>query len=180
MLRLAAAGAALDNPGLAGYGIDAELRLAQLWQLRLEAGAAHEHWRDWQAGENRVFGLLAASPLPCLELGAGLLFRVPVTSPTRYASPFHWQSEVPEWNFAYRADWTLLRRGSAELGLRLTNQDLLVASNPQQLPVSLHGRYAIDPHWQARAGCGTAVTGLSGPILALSELNLELGVSRAF
>lgn len=170
----------LDNPGLAAYGLDAEVRLIQAFGLRVRTGAAHEQWRDWQAGENRVFGMVTALPRACLTLGVGLMWRAAIFDPTRYASPFSWRSPVPEWNIAYLLDWALLRRPGAELSLRLANQDLLIVHNPQQLPLGLRGRFSVGTDWHVSAGCGTAITGLSGPILSASELTAELGVTRDF
>ncbi len=179
-LRLAGAGGVLDNSGLAAYGLDADILAVKTCGLRFWAGAAHEQWPDWQTGENRIFGLATVEPRSCLALGIGLVWRAAIFDPVRYASPFYWRSAVPELNLAYLIDWTLVRRPSAELGIRLANHDLLFVHNPQQLPVSLHGRLSASRDWHIRAGCGTAVTGLSGPILSFSETSVELGVSHDF
>ncbi len=179
-LRLAGARGVLGSQGFAVYGLDAELRPVQSLDLRFRAGAAHEQWHDWQAGENRVFGFVTGSPWLCLELGVGLVWRATIFDPARFSSPCYWRSPVSEWNLAYLADWAFLCRPGFELSIRLANLGLLTVHNPQQLPLGLLGRFSVGADWHVSAGCAAAVNGLSGLLVSASEIAAELGVSRDF
>jgi hypothetical protein len=177
-LQAAAAAGVLDNPGIAAYGVGAGVVLFEPRKLHLAIGLEHEQWNDWQAGENRVLGMLAGCPVRSLELGVGAMRRAPVFDPTRYASPFHWTSAVPEWNLLYFVDWTFLRPAGAELALRIANQGLLQVHNPQQFPFCLRGMVPMGSGWRATALVGSAVNGFSGPMITFSELDAQLGVNR--
>lgn len=169
--------AAIDNPGVARYGIGASVRVVDRADIRLQAQANHDEWSDWQAGENRVAGMLAAEPLRGLELGAGAAWRAPIYNPGRYHSPFSWKSEAPEWNLVYRLDWTFLDRERYEAAFWIANIDRLTIHNPQQFPAGLRASYAAWPRWHLTAQLGTAIKGLSALLFAFTEMDLRLGVT---
>jgi hypothetical protein len=175
------AGAALSliqHAGLSrlGFGIDA-------WPLDFAGIAArvqHEQWNDWQAGENRLLVALTGRPVAPLRLAVGLAYRAPVFDTVRYGSPFYWRSEVPERNLLYRVELELLHTGQWQTSAWLANFDRFTVHNPQQFPFGLDAAGRLSPCLSVSARAGTAINGLSGLLLSLSELNLEVGVSRAF
>lgn len=178
VLGASVAAGVLDNAGLTGYGVDADVRLATPGTLSLSAGVEHEQWNDWRAGENRLYGVLAGELAHRLRFGLGAAWRVPVPDPDRFGSPLRWTSEVAEWNLLYLADWTFLRRSRTEVALRVANYGRLDVHNPQQFPLGVRGETTVGTGWQAEAYLGTAANGLSGPIVSFSELNIRIGVRR--
>ncbi len=168
---------AIDNPGIAHYGIGASVRVIDRADVRLQAQANHDEWSSWQAGENRVAAMVTAVPLSWLELGAGMAWRAPVYDPKRYHSPFSWSSEAPEWNLIYRLDWTFLERERYQVALWSANIDRLTIHNPQQFPAGLRASYAAWPRWRLTAQLGTDIKGLSALLFAFTEMDLRLGVS---
>jgi len=168
---------AIDNPGIARYGIGASVRVVDIAKIRLQAQVNHDEWSGWQAGENRVAGMVAAEPLRGLELGAGLAWRAPIYDAGHYHSPFHWSSEAPEWNWVYRLDWTFLSIDRVRAAAWLANIDRLTIHNPQQFPAGLRASYAAWPRWRLTAQLGTGIKALSSLLFALTEMDLRLGVS---
>jgi hypothetical protein len=168
---------AIDNPGIAHYGIGGSVRVLDAADIRVQAQMNHDEWSSWQAGENRVAGMVAAEPLRGLELGAGTAWRAPVYDPRRYHSPFIWQSEAPEWNLVYRLDWTFLDRERYQAAFWFANIDRLTIHNPQQFPAGLRASYAAWPRWRLTARLGTDIKGLSALLFAFTEMDLRLGVT---
>jgi hypothetical protein len=168
---------AIDNPGVAHYGIGVAVRVLDRADVRLLTQVNHDEWLDWQAGENRVAGMVAARPLRGLELGAGAAWRAPIYDSGQYHSPFSWSSEAPEWNWVYRLDWTFLDRERYEAAFWLTNIDRLTIHNPQQFPAGLRASYAAWPRWRLTAQLGTGIKGLSALLFAFTEMDLRLGVT---
>lgn len=171
---------AIDNPGIARYGIGGSVTVLDAVKLRLQGQVNHDEWSSWRAGENRAAGMIAAEPLRGLELGIGLAWRVPVYDSLRYCSPFIWSSEAPEWNYVYQLDWTFLQRDSTRIALWLANLDRLTIHNPQQLPFGVHASFAPRPRWRLNARLGSDIKGLSSLLFSLGELDLRLGISRDF
>lgn len=167
---------AIDNPGVARYGIGASVRIIDAPKIRLQAQVNHDEWSSWQVGENRAAGMIAAEPLRGLEIGAGLAWRVPVFDPGGYRSPFIWVSDAPEWNYVYRLDWTFLARDRVRAALWMANLDRLTIHNPQQFPFGLRASIAARPRWRLTAQLGSDIKGLSSLLFALTELDLRLGV----
>jgi len=170
----------VQHNGLSALALGADASLLDFGDIGLAAGVRHEQWNDWQAGENRAFGLVTAGPTRGLELAAGAAYRAPLFAAGRYASPFNWQSPVPEWNLLYRVEWTFLRRKQAEVSAWIANVDRFTVHNPQQVPFGLRGAYNLGREWNLLGRCGTAINGLSGLILSLGEVAVEVGVQREF
>jgi hypothetical protein len=168
---------AIDNPGIARYGIGASLRVVDAARVRVQAQVNHDAWSSWQAGENRAAGMVAAEPLRGLELGAGLAWRAPIYDTANYLSPFNWSSDAPEWNWVYRLDWTFLTRDNLRAAFWFANIDRLTIHNPQQFPAGLRASYAAWPHWRLTAQLGTDIKGLSALLFAFTEMDLRLGVA---
>ena len=167
---------AIDNPGVAHYGIGAAVRVFDRSDIRLQAHVNHDEWSSWQTGENRVAGMVAAEPLHGLQLGAGMVWRAPIYDSGQYHSPFRWSSDAPEWNWVYRLDWTFLDRERLEAAFWLANIDRLTIHNPQQFPAGLRASYAAWPRWRLTAQLGTDIKGLSALLFAFTEMDLRLGV----
>ncbi len=170
----------IQHNGLSRIGLGVDTRLLDFAGLGLEAGVQHEQWNGWQSGENRVFGALRIEPVPGLRLGAGIAYRAPLLDSGSYSSPFNWQSDAPELNLLYRLEWTFLCRARVNAAAYLANFDRLTMHNPQQFPFGLRGTCGLGRGWRLLGHCGTAINGLSGLMLSLSEVTLELGVQREF
>jgi hypothetical protein len=168
---------AIDNPGIARYGLGASVSIIDAAKIRLQAQVNHDEWSSWQAGENRVAGMVAAEPLRRLELSAGLAWRAPIYDAGRYHSPFAWSSDAPEWNWVYQLDWTFLALDRFQTAFWMANLDRLTIHNPQQFPFGLRGSYAAWPRWRLTAHLGSDIKGLSALLFAFTELDLRLGVS---
>ena len=123
---------------------------------------------------------MTAEPARGLALAAGAVYRAPAFAAGRYASPFNWQSPVPEWNLLYRVEWTFLRKKQAEASAWIANVDRFTVHSPPQFPFGLRGEYSLGREWYLLGRCGTAVNGLSGLILSLGEVAVEAGVRREF
>jgi hypothetical protein len=176
-------GAALSlfqHAGLSRLGLGASFRVGPVAAISVHLAVQHEQWNDWQAGENRVLASLSAEPLAGLRLAAGIAWRVPLFDPAHFGSPFYWQSDAPERNILYRLEWPMLGRGRWQVSGWLSNFDRFTVRNPQQFPFGLDAAVRLSPCLSVSAHAGTAINGLSGLLLSLSELNLEVGVSRAF
>ena len=171
------AAGAIDNPGIAHYGIGASARVVDFAKFRLRAQVNHDEWSSWQAGENRVAGMVGAEPLRGLELGFGVAWRAPIYDPGQYHSPFIWSSDAPEWNWVYRLNWTFLDRDRYEAAFWFANIDRLTIHNPQQFPAGLRASYAAWPRWRLTAQLGTDIKGLSSLLFAFTEMDLRLGVT---
>jgi len=148
--------------------------------LTLRLAAQHQQWNDWQAGENRLLATLTAEPAAGLRLATGLVWRAPVFDAERYGSPFYWCTEVPERNLLYRVEWGFVRREQWQASGWLANFDRFTVHNPQQIPFGLRGAYNLGREWNLLGRCGTAINGLSGLILSLGEVAVEMGVQREF
>lgn len=168
---------AIDNPGIAHYGIGVSAKVIDFAKLRLQAQVNHDEWTSWQVGENRVAGMVFTEPLRRLELGLGLAWRAPIYNPEQYHSPFEWSSDAPEWNWIYRLDWTFFTRDGIQVGLWFANLDRLTIHNPQQFPFGLRASYSAWQHWRLTAQIGTAIKGLSALLFRYTEMDLRLGVS---
>ena len=168
---------AIDNPGIARYGVGAAVRVLEKAKVRVQAQVNHDEWSGWQAGENRVAGMVAAEPLRGLELGAGMAWRAPIYDPGQYHSPFNWSSDAPEWNLVYRLDWTFLDLDRYRAAFWFSNIDRLTIHNPQQFPAGLRASYAAWPRWRLTAQLGTGIKGLSALLFAFTEMDLRLGVA---
>ena len=168
---------AIDNPGVAHYGVGASVRVFDRADVRLQAQVNHDEWSGWQAGENRVAGMVAAEPLAGLELGAGMAWRAPIYDPGQYHSPFKWSSDAPEWNLVYQLDWKFLDRERYQAAFWFANIDRLTIHNSQQFPAGLRGSYQAWPRWRLTAQLGTDIKGLSALLFAFTEMDLRLGVS---
>ncbi len=168
---------AIDNPGIAHYGIGGSVRVFDRTDICLEAQANHDEWSSWQAGENRVAGIISGRPVRSLDLGLGMAWRAPIYNPARYHSPFSWSSEAPEWNLVYRLDWAFLERERYQAAFWFANIDRLTIHNPQQFPAGLRASYQAWPRWRVTARLGTDIKGLSTLLFAFTEMDLRLGVS---
>lgn len=171
--------AGLDNPGLARYGTFLRFQPNRLERagLSLELALMHEEWSEWQIGENRFLAMLNFQPLSKFGLGLGGAWRSPVMK--NYHSPFIWRSEIEELNLAYRLWWRFLCRSGGNAAIFLANADRFSFHNPQQLPFGVQGALTLK-RTAFTGSIGSAVNGLSGMLLSLSELELHLGVSRDF
>ena len=168
---------AIDNPGIAHYGIGVSAKVIDFAKLRIQAQANHDEWSSWQVGENRATGMVTFEPLRRLELGIGLAWRAPIYDPDQYRSPFKWSSQAPEWNWVYRLDWTFFTRDGIQVALWSANLDRLTIHNPQQFPSGLRASYAAWSCWRLTAQIGTAIKGLSALLFRYTEMDLRLGVS---
>ena len=168
---------AIDNPGIARYGIGASVRIVDAAKVRIQAQMNHDEWSSWQAGENRAAGIVAAEPLRGLELGAGMAWRAPLYDSRKYHSPFNWSSDAPEWNWVYRLDWAFLTCDRLRAAFWFANIDRLTIHNPQQFPAGLRASYAAWPSWRLTAQLGTDIKGLSALLFAFTEMDLRLGVA---
>jgi len=168
---------AIDNPGIARYGVGAAVRVLDKARVRVQAQVNHDEWSSWQAGENRAAGMIGAEPLRGLELGLGMAWRAPIYDPGQYHSPFNWSSDAPEWNWVYRLDWTFLDLDRYEAAFWFANIDRLTIRNPQQFPAGLRASYAAWPRWRLTAQLGTNIKGLSALLFAFTEMDLRLGVT---
>jgi hypothetical protein len=168
---------AIDNPGIARYGVGAAVRVLDKARVRVQAQVNHDEWSGWQAGENRVAGMVSAEPLAGLEFGLGMAWRTPVYDNTKYRSPFHWSSDAPEWNWVYRLDWKFLDRQPYQAAFWFANIDRLTIHNPQQFPAGLRASYQAWPRWRLTAQLGTDIKGLSALLFAFTEMDLRLGVA---
>jgi hypothetical protein len=172
--------AALDNPGIAHYGLGASVTAIEVVKLRFEGQVNHDEWSGWQVGENRVSALVVAMPTRGLDLGVGLAWRAPVFGSASFRSPLAWQSDAPEWNYLYRLDWAFLRRDRAELALWVANHDRLTIHNPQQFPFGLRGCLKTGEHWRLNARLSSDIKGLSGLLLSFGEVDLRFGAGYEF
>lgn len=174
----------LQNMGVTHYRLG--VRANPFWGGRagIEAAFEHDQWVDWVAGENRAIGMVRAEPLCGLELGAGAAWRAPVrgdsAEPDAYSSPFNWSSDSPEWNLLYRVRWQFLSRPRLALGAYVFNHDAFTIHNPQQVPFGVDGTYDFDERVVLYGRLGSDIKGLSGALLSLGEVSLDLGVKRAF
>ena len=174
----------LENMGVTHYRLG--VRANPLWGGRagIEAAFEHDQWVDWFTGENRAIGMVRVEPLRGLELGVGAAWRAPVTGdsarPDAYASPFNWSSDNPEWNLLYRVRWQFLSGPRLALGAYISNHDAFTIHNPQQVPFGVDGSYSLGEDVKFYGRLGSDIKGLSGALLDLGEVSLDLGVKRAF
>lgn len=172
----------LQNAGVSAYGLRIDARVyARIGGPQLFASvlAQHEQWNDWHAGENRAGAMLALLPGLDLLFGLGAAYRAPVCDPARYASPFYWHSDQPEWNLIYDVRWRFLQQRSWTIHAFVANVGPLSLHNPQQVPFGLEAEWRLGEPWTVSGRLGTAVNGVSAPLLSLSEVNLSAGLRYA-
>ncbi len=165
-----------QHNGISNLGLEADVLVTDFWHVGLTAGVQHDQWTDWRIGENRAFGTLNVEPLPRLGLGIGAAYRAPVFDPDRYQSPFHWQSDVPEWNLLYRLEWRFLHRENADASFRVSNLDRLRLYNPHHIAFQLRGLVRLNRDWNLVLHCGSGVKGLSAMLLSVTEVTIQAGV----
>ena len=171
---------ALNNPGIAHYGIGGRVVALDPIRLGLQVQANHDEWSDWQIGENRIGAAIFVRPLSTLDLAVGLAWRLPLFIADQYHSPFVWTSEAAELNYLYRVDWTFLRRKDLALGIWVANYDLFTIRNPAQIPFGVSSGCWAGHHCWLSARLGSDIKGLSGLLLSLGELDGQVGVLYAF
>lgn len=171
---------AIDNPGIAHYGLGAGVTVLPAPYFQAAIQANHDQSSDWKTGENRISGTISGRPIRGLELGLGLAWRVPVMDSTAWYSPLVWQSAAAEWNYLYRIDWTFFHRPGVELAAWITNFDRLTEHTAQQFPFGLRGVLSPHNHWRWNARLGSDIKGLSGLLFSLGELDLQIGGSYVF
>jgi hypothetical protein len=87
---------------------------------------------------------------------------------------------MPEWNFIYGLAWRFLDLPGTRARVGVSNLTRSRLYNPHHIAFQLDGTVRLARDWQLAAHCGTAVKGLSGLLLKVNELVLELGVRRAY
>jgi hypothetical protein len=168
-----------DNPGIAHYGVSADVVLVEAIRFRLRAQVDHNQWSSWRWGENRAAAMVLAGPRRGMELGFGAAYRAPILDPTSYYSPFRWQSSASEWNLLYSVQWTFIQQPQAGLAVWIANDDPLTPHLAQQFPFGLSGDLRVSPHWRLNARLGSDIKGLSGALFSLGELDARAGISYA-
>jgi hypothetical protein len=173
--------AALDNPGLAHYGLDASVRLIpySYFHTRFVLFAHHDEWGDWRVGENRVGGYVTlgawAVPWSRIRLDAGAAFRAPQVG-DGYTNALRLKSDAGEWNVLYGARWAFLSDYRSEAAVWLSNHDEFTVQTPQLVPFGLDGWWQVGRGVTAFGRVGTGINGVSGLLLSFSELRAEAGV----
>jgi hypothetical protein len=167
-----------QNSGINVYELGAGVKPLGTERLAIEARVQHQQWSGWQAGENRAFALVRVEPLRRVRLELGAAYRVPLFD--GYASPFNWHGDAPEWNYVYGLEWMFLARERFSAAVFLANSGRLTLYNPQQFPFGLSGEWRFSPGWLATARLATAINGFSAALVSFSELDLDVGVVRAF
>lgn len=165
--RLELAGVAgfsfIEHPGLAGLALTGGLKLSGFLSPRMAAGLQHQRWSDWDASENRLFGLVEIEPHSRLTLGLGICRRLP-------------EPGMNEWNIIYRFGLRLLANPEFSLTARLTNLDRLELRNPQQFPFGFDATWRLTPGWLLTGGTRVAINGFSTGLIYPSVLRSEIGV----
>jgi len=172
--------ALFEHAGISGWRLGAAYRFTDAWNATALAELQHDQWNDWRIGENRALALLAASPLRPVSIRAGAAWRAPILDPDRYASPFAWRSEMPEWNLAYGAEWRFLDCPGLAASAAVSNLAPTRFYNPQHVAIRLEGSLRLDPAWRLALRLGTAVKGLSAMLLSVNEFTAEVGMSHDF
>jgi hypothetical protein len=173
--------AALDNPGLCHYGLDASVRLIpySYFVSRLVVFAHHDEWRDWGVGENRVGGYLNlrawSVPWSRILLDAGAVWRAPQFG-DRYDYALRLASDAGEWNVLYGVRWAFIADHRSEAAVWITNHDEFTVQTPQLVPFGLDGWYRLGSRTTLFGRVGTGVNGVSGLLLSFAELRAEAGV----
>lgn len=173
--------AALDNPGLAHYGLDASVRLIpySYFHTRFVLFAHHDEWGDWRTGENRVGGYVTlgawAVPWSRIRLDAGAAWRAPQFG-DGYTNALRLTSDAGEWNVLYGARWAFLSDYRSEAAVWMSNHDEFTVQTPQLVPFGLDGWYHLGQRATLFGRVGTGVNGVSGLLLSFSELRAEAGV----
>jgi len=147
--------------------------------LTLRLAAQHQQWNDWQAGENRTLAAIEAGPVFGVEAGFGFVHRVPAFGDD-YWSPFVWNGDASEWNYAYRLTWKFLQKDNWWLRAGLSSYDRFTAHSPQQFPLKADGAYRLRDNLELVAAAGTAIVGYSGGLVSFHEVELGVGVKYAF
>lgn len=171
--------AALDNSGLASCGLGLRLTPLQRIPAAVELDVAHDQWRDWQAGENRVSGIAVAEPMPGLQLGVGAAWRMPISA-GRWSSPFCWRSDWPEWNLAYRFRWRFINVPDWKVAAFVANLDGCGMYAPQQLPFGIEMTRRLRPQLSLRSRLALSIKGMSGPLVSFGDIDARVGVTHAF
>lgn len=169
-----------EHRGLAAWGAGARFTFIERWRIAARVACQHEQWNDWRAGENRVIGTVQARPFRPVELEIGLAWRAPVFDPETYWSPLAWSSDVPELNIVYRLDWRFLEGPGWDVSVGAASFDGLHLRNPQHAGLYLVGRHRLDDGWRLFGRFGTAVKGVSSPLLSADGFTARLGVERDF
>jgi hypothetical protein len=169
-----------QHNGINAYALGASALPLGNDRLSIDVAVQHQQWSDWQAGENRLLGSVHAAPLSRLNLRLGAAYRAPVFDPGSYASPFHWHSEVSEWNLLYGIDWCFYSREPYSASVLVSNFELLSQHNAQQFPFGLRGQYSSSGGYMVSGRLSSAITGFSAALVTFSEFVFEAGVSRGF
>lgn len=167
----------VEHPGLASCGLGMERRVFE--RVAIEVGVSHEQWNGWRIGENRLLAVARCGPLDGFRIGFGVAYRAPVFDPDRFASPFFWRSEMPEWNVVYSVEARLLRLPRLEAWLAAANLDRGHFYTPSHVSFQAHGSYRLGPDLLFVFHAGSGVKGLSGLLFSLSEVTVETGVRHA-
>jgi hypothetical protein len=168
-----------QHDGLSDYGLGFRVRALRLAGIEFDASFRHNQWNDWRIGENRVMATAHSTPLRTLHLGAGIAYRAPRFG-DGFASPFAWDTDMPEWNMVYELDWTFLSIAPVDAILTVSNVDLLQMSAPSLVPLQVSAKAGLVPDWDLLFRCGTGIKGLSSLLLSVSQVTAELGVRHEF
>jgi hypothetical protein len=174
--------ALVQHMGIAHFRLGASAHPLLGNRVGFEAAVEHDQWVEWSTGENRAVGMVHARPFSALTLGLGAAWRAPVMGdsvhPDAYSSPFNWQSDNPELNLLYDLRWRFLRGPRLGLEAYASNHDEWATHNPQQFPFGISGTWSAGGY--AICGrLGSDIKGLSGLLLSIGELRLDIGVRRA-
>ncbi len=173
--------AALDNPGLAHYGLDASVRLIpySYFHTRFVLFAHHDEWSEWRTGENRLGGFVRlgawAVPWSRIQLDAGAAWRAPQFG-EGHTNALRLASDAGEWAVLYGARWAFLADHKAEAAVWLSNHDEFAVQTPQLVPFGLDGWWRVARGITVFSRAGTGVNGVSGLLLSFAELRAEAGV----
>jgi hypothetical protein len=168
-----------QNNGLGAAALGVGVEVYEPVDLSIGLAAQHQQWNDWRAGENRALVTLEAEPVRRLDVGIGLVRRVPVFG-DRYWSPLVWSGGAAEWNLLYRLRWRFIQCKTWWLRAGFSSYDEYTAHNPQQFPLEADGAWRLNQDLELVARVQTAVVGYSGGLVSFHEVELSAGVKYAF
>lgn len=162
-----------QHNGLNGYALSARFVYPPCRWLNLTIGVQHNHWNDWQAGENRQFLLIRSQPISAVGLGFGFCRREPVFDP----NGAHLLRAAPvEYNIVYSVNWWFFKTEKMSLAWVLSNYERLEIENPQRFPFGFNGLYRLSPEWTILGCCRSAINGFSTGLISLTDFKVELGL----
>ena len=149
--------------------------------LRSEAVLAtqHEDWPGWSASENRAEAYWRFNPFWFFNALFGVSYRAPLFGGTSFWESFHWPWQNAEINTIYRVEFQLIHTSEYGFSVAMWNYDHMRLYNWDHFHFGAQGSYRIDPKTALSLSASTALKGMSGVILSLSEFELGLGLSYA-